>query len=224
MTTPIDILTAAFGRSTKNRPAEIVSQQTALVEVVMRAMRGIYSFAAEINPEFFGRQEAVNFVGGGWARPALAESVFYIENPGGAEVIVVPRQQRTADLARPALWRLGGMYFSAGNALDPVAETLQFFYSKRAEKPASPSTAFDASWPTDFDGLLVDETAIYLAVRDGRLDEASAMLDGRDRNARRFAAFLSHETVNVVYQYGSTRNVNIPHLIKTLLAGVPGEG
>lgn len=224
MTTPRDILVAAFGTSSKNRPEQITPRSDELFEVAMRAMRGIYSFGAEVNPEYFGDSEQVALTAGApgyWARPAKAESIWYIENPGGKEVIVVPRTQLTADIGRPAIYRLGRKFYSAGNPLDPTSGALRFFYSARAVKPGTVDAPFDDSWPSDFDGFLVEETAIYLALGDGRADEAALHVADRDKWAQRFAKFLEHETVNVVYAYGASRNYNVPDLIKTLLATVP---
>lgn len=220
MTTPRDILVAAFGYSSKNRPEQIESRKEELFEVVMRAMRGLYTLSAEINPEFMGKQANVGFAAGGWTQPADAEAVYYMENPAGDEVVVVPRSDRKADLARPCVWKLGRMYLSAGNALDPTAGNILFLYSQRAVKPATVDTAFDASWPTDHDGLLVTETAMHLALNDGRKDEAAFIQPDRDRAAFRFVARLEHDNVNTVYSYGASRNYNVPNLIKSILAQV----
>lgn len=224
MSTPTDIIVAALGYNKKNDPASITTRSAEYFEVVMRAMRGLYLFAAKVNPEFFGAQAQVNFTAGApgyWARPAAAVSVWRIENSIPREVIVVPRSQLTADVGRPAVWRLGQKYYGAGNPLDPTTGSLAFFYSQRATKPATVDTAFDASWPTDFDPLMVLEAAMYLAINDERIDEATRLMHDRDQWAMQFATFLDIEQANVVYQYGSTRNYNIPDLIRTVLATVP---
>lgn len=222
MSTPNEIVLAAYAFSSKNRPEQFAAKADELFDVVMRAMRGLYLFAANINPEYFGDSAAVNVTAGApnyWTRPPLAVSIWRIEDAGKNEVIVVPRSQLTADVGRPALWRNGQKYMSAGNPLDPTNGTLTFFYSKRATKPADINTAFDASWPTDFDPLLIEETAMYLALQDGRTDEAATVQPSRDKWATQFANFLEIEQVNVVYQYGNSRNYNVPALIKTILAG-----
>lgn len=218
MSTPQDIVVAALAYSTKNKPSFITSREAELFEVVMRAMRRLYLFSVKINPEFFGISENIAFAAGGWARPALALSIWRIENPGTNEVIVVPREQLQADEGRPAVYRLGQKFYSAGNALDPVSGTLTFFYTKKPTVPATFATAFSADWPTDFDGLLVAETAIYLARQDGRTDEAATIKAERDEWAGEFASFLETEQLNVVYLYGNAKNYNIPDLIKTTLA------
>ncbi|HJX74918.1 MAG TPA: hypothetical protein VJ247_01095 [Gaiella sp.] len=221
MSTPNDILAAALAFSTKNRPEWITSKSGELVETVMRAMRGLYLFGASVNPSYFAEKADVAAAAGSWARPATANAVILIRNPAGQEVIVVPENQQDADRSRPALFQRGLQYFGAGGPLDPVAGALTFTYAKKATKPATADAAFDASWNTDFDGLLATETAIYLAIQDGRIDEASAYVGSRDAWAKQFAAWLDIETVPRVYAYRIGRGVSIPDLIRTTLASVP---
>lgn len=219
MSTPTDIIVAAYGRSAKNRPDEIANKASELLGVVGRAIRGIYSFAAEINPEFFGKTATVTFGSGGWTIPTDAESVWRMELSGGTEVVKVPRNQRKAELGKPAVYQLGRKVFTAGNPLDPTSGDINFLYSQHGIQPATVDTAFDASWPTDFDGFLVEEVALYLIIKDGRSEEFAAVVGDRDRWARRFAAKLEHEFTNTVYLYGNARNYNVPDLIKLYLAG-----
>lgn len=225
MTTPRDIILQSIGFSTKNRPEDVDAKLDELFDVQMRAMKGLYLFAARINPEFFGDSLTQPYnaaVPGWWNRPPNALSIWRIENSAGDEVIVVPRAQLKADVGRPAVWRNGQKYFGAGNPLDPTNGTLTFFYSARPVKPASADTAFDGTWPTDFDPLLVNETAIYMAIQDGRTDEAARIQADRDKWAMTFATFLEIEQTNVVYMYGNSRNYNLPELIQSILATVPG--
>jgi hypothetical protein len=80
-TTVQNVLNGAYGRSKKNQPNQIASEGTELIEVVDRAMRGIYAFAARINPTYFGATSlAVAFGTTGWARPDGAESVWAIKD------------------------------------------------------------------------------------------------------------------------------------------------
>lgn len=78
-TTPQMILDAAYAKSMKNKPGTIATETTELLQVVIRALRGIYAFAARVNPTFFAVKEPVNESTGTWPRPANAESVFRIE-------------------------------------------------------------------------------------------------------------------------------------------------
>lgn len=217
-TTVQEILTAAYARSTKNRPGTIATEATELLKLVGRALRGLFAVGAVVNPEFFGKSVAVPFAAPGWKRPEDAESVFYIENPAGAEVIVVPFRDRKADEGKPALYRFAQVFRSAGNALDPVAGDLTFYYSKRADLPAALNTVLDALWVECYNDLLIDEVAVYLALKDGRLDEVQELKSERDAGLSQFASFLQHETANESRRFGSVRQFNIDTL-RPLLAG-----
>jgi hypothetical protein len=218
VSTPRDLVIAAYGLSAQNKPDQIATAATELLDVYTRAMQGLWAFAARVNPEFFGTSADVGFSAPGWARPAAAELVWRIENPAGKEVIVVPRSDLKADLARPAVWTLGQVYRSAGNPLDPVGGNLTFFYSQVYVKPLSIDTAITALWPVQFNDLLVREIGLYLALKDGRDTELGTIGAERDRWAQLFAAFLEHETTNRVYRYGSMRVFNVPTLIAAHLA------
>lgn len=219
MSTPNDLIIAAYGLSAQNRPGDIANKVSELLDVVTRAARGCWAFGARINPDFFGTSVAVPYAAPGWARPANAELVWRLEDVAEREVIVVPRGDRTADLARPAVWYLGQVYRSAGNPLDPVAgQALTIFYSQVFPKPGTIDANLSPLWPVQFDELLVREIGLYLAVKDKRADEVPALQVERDRWAQLFAAFLEHETTPRVYRYGAVRTFNVPALIAAHLA------
>lgn len=222
MSKPIDIITSALGYSTKNRPEWATSKETQLFDTLMRAMRGLYLVAASVNPSRFGKSAAVNYAAG-WTTPADCNSIYYIENGNGDEVIVVPVEQKQADRSRPAIYQEGVKFFGAGNTIDPSGGALTFHYAMKATKPANVNTDFSAEWNTDFDALLTVESAIYMAVQDGRADEAGAWVGSRDSWVKQFVGWLEMETVPRVFGYGASRNYNVNDLIKTLLASVPGQ-
>lgn len=219
--TPNEIIVAALARSSKNRPGDIATNATELLQTVIRATRGLYAFAARINPLFFATTSTVTYSAPGWARPELAESLFRIENPDNIEVVVVPYDDRVAEVGKPALYRMGQVFRSAGNALDPVSGNLTFFYSKRPTSPANVSVALDSSWVESYNDLLILEVAIYVALKDGRLDEVAALKTERDDWARLFIAFLEHETANERRRFGLLRYTNTASImpIGSLLAG-----
>ena len=236
-TTPQDILNAAYAKSEKNMPGTIATESTELLQLVIRAMRGLYAFAARVNPIHFAESAAVVLAAGKWARPATAESIWRIEGgaatvpvmAAGTEVVVVPVDDKLAESGKPAVYEFGQAFYSAGNASDPTSGTLTFFYSKRPTDPATLSAALDAMWVEQFNELLVLEVAIYLALKDGRADEAAALRAERDREAQLFIAFLEHSTANTRRRYGHIRRINTQTLVPltSLLAGgsgLPGIG
>lgn len=212
-TTYNQILAAAYGRSSKNIPGKIATDATELLTLIWRALAGLYSAAADINPQFFGVTNQVAFAAGGWGRPANAESVWRIEKLDTTEVVTVPIDDRKAELGKPALYRLGQKYFSAGNPLDPTAADLIFFSSKSPTAPAALTDTLDATWPETYNPLLIDETALWLAIKDGRAGEVGDVKESRDDWLKLFSAFLDHETTNEVRRMGTTfhsqRRVNL---------------
>lgn len=222
VTTPQDILNGAYAKSLKNRPGAIASESSELLQLVIRATRGLYAAAARINPTFFAESAVVAFAAGGWARPQNAEAVFRIENPTPAEVVVVPFEDRRAEPGLPAVYSFGQLYRPASaGAPDPQAGNLTFFYAKRPTDPATLATALDALWTEQFNELLILEVAIYLAIKDGRDSEVVNYKVDRDRWANLFFAFLEHETLNERRRFGQVARFNTKSMMPvwSLLAG-----
>ena len=221
MSTCTDILTRAFGYSTKNKPSFLSDKADELRFVVVDAMRSLYLLSAKVNPERLSAHSNANVTSGGWTLPTAALSVFRIEDNTGKEIIVVPRSQLTADVGRGAVWTEGNRYYSAGNPLDPTSGSLTFFYTKNPDVPGDLTSALDALWPTFYDRLLALESAMYLAAQDGRADDVAALQPLRDGWATSFITWLDVANSNVVRLYGNTRNINIPDLIRTNLVTGP---
>lgn len=222
VTSPQDILDAAYAKSLKNRPGEIATNATELLKLVVRAMHGLYAYAARVNPMYFAETASVVYATPGWARPATAESVIRIEKADGTEVVVVPYDQRNAEPGKPALWRFGQVYRPAStNTINPQNESLTFFYSKRPTTPASLSATLDALWAEQFNELLALEVAIYLALKDGRGEEVPGLTADRDRWIALYSAFLEHETAQERRSYGHAHRFTGPSLVSltALLAG-----
>jgi hypothetical protein len=229
-TTPRDILLAAYAKSTKNKPGTIATESTELLQVVIRAQRGLYAFAARVNPTFFATYTDVTATSGAWARPQQAESIFRIERTNnttggtgtaGDEVVLVPFDDRKAESGLGAVYRIGQSFYPAGNTPDPTGGDLRFYYAKRPSDPADLNAALDALWTEQFNELLVLEVAIYLALKDGRGDEAAVLRADRDTWARLFIAFLEHSEANERRRFGHLRRFNTNTLlpIGSLLAG-----
>lgn len=221
-TTPQMILDGAYAKSLKNRPGAIASESGELLQLVIRSMRGLYAFAARINPLFFAESAAVNFAAPGWPRPQNAEAIFRIETAAGVEVVVVPFDDRNAEPGIGAVYEFGQVYRPASAlAPNPQNGALTFFYSKRPTDPANLAATLDAMWTEQFNELLILEVAIYLALKDGRGDEVGAYKSDRDRWANLFAAFLEHESMNERRRYGQVARFNVKSMmpIWSLLAG-----
>jgi hypothetical protein len=211
------LIDSALARSTKNT-ARMANQPVELLGVVRRALQGLFAVGARVNPEFYSLEQDVAFAAGGWARPENAESVWRIEQPDDTEVVVVPRFDRQADVARPAVYRMGQVYKPAGHDLDPVGGPLTFLFAKTPDAIAGLGASIDAMFPDHFESLLVDEIAIYLAMKDDRREEVGSLIISRDAWLRLYVAFLEHETVGEVRRMGLRRTFTLPELTP-LLAG-----
>lgn len=225
MSTPRNLLNAAYSKSTKNAPGDLAAESTELLDVVARALRGLFSVSARVNHTFFGSSTAaVAHDGVGWPRPADAESIFRIEKADGTEVVVVPFDDRAAESGKPSVYPFGQKYRLAQGVGLLTTDALTFFYSKRPAKPATLDTAIDPMWPEQFDELLILEVALYLAVKDvdteGRVAEIQHLMAERDRELNKFIAFLEHETVNIVKRINHANRFNTQSLtpLKSLLA------
>lgn len=214
-----DIIIGAYGYSTKNRPDQIATKATELLRIVNRAFMGIYTVAGHVNPDFFADETAVAFAAPGWARPALALSVWRIENGTGVEVKVVDRRDKAAEPGWPAVYELKKIYRSAGNALDPVAGNLTFCYSLLPTPAALIGSTVDANWIEQYNELPILETAIYLALKDGRMDEVQELKADRDKWAQLFIEYLMMATAQTTRRIARQRTVNVPALIQLLAGG-----
>jgi hypothetical protein len=221
-TTPQIIIDDAQNRSSKNRPGVLLTDATEGLRLVIRAMQGLYSYGARVNPIFFAGTAEVPFASPGWPRPENAESVYRIENPQGVEVVVVPYDDRAAEPTEPAVYEIGQVFRPASAAApNPQAGNLTFWYARRPANPANKDAAIDALWPEAYNELLILEVAIYLALKDGRMDEVGFLKEERNVWLKLFTAFMEHATANLRARYNLVRrfttNTIVP--LRSLLAG-----
>lgn len=230
-TTPRDIIEAAYAKSKLNIPGTIASESTELLQLVGRSLRGLYSFAARINPYFFGASADVSYSAPGWAMPEDAEHIFRIESAGGSDanvaagtrIWIVPFDDLEAEAAKPSVYLHGGVFHPAGNPPDPNTSTsLRFFYSKRPAMPDELDSPLDSLWREQFNELLILDVAIHLALKDGgdgsRDRELAALTQQRNEWARLFAAHLEH-VAPPVRRHGHIRRFNVDTLIPLLAGG-----
>lgn len=219
-TTPQELMEAAYAKSQKNNPGQLATESTELFQLVIRMLRKFYSIAARVNPTYFAATSTVSPPGAAtpWDRPEGAESVFRIEE-SGAEVVVVPFDHRDAESGKPAVYRFGKQYYTAGNASDPdpATDSLVFWYSKRPTDPTDYTSPVDADWEEQFNELVILEIALYLAIKDagstGRDIEIAQLADDRDRQLRMFILFLEHETACEVASRGHIRRIITQSLV-----------
>lgn len=180
-TTARDILVAAYATNAANNPDSLAADATEMLAVINRDMRALFSRAAEVNPTYFGVQavQPAVFVPpaitGSWPAPANAELILRIERGGGIEVVVVPFDDRAQDPSKPAVYFLGRRYYGAGNLGDPTFEDLVFFYARQPVDCATLDSTLDPDWPEGMNGVLIGLVALYLDIKDSRLENAAAV-------------------------------------------------
>lgn len=214
-TTVQEILLAAYSKSAKNRPGHIASESTELLQVVVRALRGLFADGVKFNQKFYARRASVAYDGtaGGWPRPDAAEAIVRIELPNGKRVAEVPFDDREAEKGLPSVYGLGQVFYSAGNTNDPVSGNLVMFYSARprdlTDLEADPEGTLDPNWPEQFNELLILEVAIYLATKEGNREaEVQALQAEYQKWYTRYTEFLMHETTTLVRRYGHDNRIN----------------
>jgi hypothetical protein len=195
------IFDAAYGKNAKNVPDYIATEATELLSALQRELQKLFSLGAEVNPAFFGESAVVAFSAPGWARPDDAESIFRIENGSAAEVVEVPLDDRAAEIGKPAVYAWGQVFRGAGNALDPAAGNLTFYYSKVPRTltalTGDPDGTLDPLWPEQYNELLILAVAIYLAEKEDRDAEVARLSAQYAAWLELFKAFLSHETTTL---------------------------
>lgn len=224
-TTVQDILNGAYGKSLKNQPGTIAAESTELLNVVNRAHRGIYSFAARINPLFFATTGAEVEAAGVWSRPEEAEAIVRIENAAEVEISVVPYDDRLAEDGKLSVYEFGQFFNAITNTAGTPTGNLTFFFSARPTLYALLADLLSADWREEYNELLILEVAMYLSIKDGRFDEVQAFAPERDRWASLLGAFLQHSTVNLVRRFGhmNRMNVNTIQSLIPLFFATPGQ-
>lgn len=221
-TTVQSILTAAYSRSAKNRPGHIASESTELLQVVVRTLRRMFALSVKHNTTFYGERKTVAYATDGWPRPAGVQSINRIERLSDSkQVSEVSYDDRKAEEGLPSVYSYGQKFYPAGNASDPTgSDSLVLFCSTR---PAALTTlddpttgTLDARWPEDFNEILINRVARYLALKEGgRGDEVAALDDEYKEWLMDYVDFLEHETTTLVRRYGHSTEINTRGAVAT---------
>lgn len=220
-TTYEEIITNAHGYSSKSRPDQIATKQGELLAMASRSVRAIFAVAARANPEYWGQSENTNYIAPGWARPANAQTVHGITRTSDAEpVAIVPFDDQKAETSRPAVFFYARTYQIAKSTKGPInTDQLTIWYSRMPNKPAALTDIIDGQWEEAFDNFLTLEVAIYLALKDGRLDEVETLKPDRQREAQLFLDFMANANSGLVTRFGQPRRVSVPSIMPLLAGG-----
>ena len=219
-TTGQDIVNGALAKSSKNEPPNFSPAEQ--IRRVNDRLHGLYELAARVNPGFFAEIANVAESAGTWPRDEEGLSIERIEqNSDGAEVAVVPFDDRQAEPSVLSVYEWGQVFTAVTNPAGTPAGSLDFYQAKR---PAlitnlSPDT-LDPQWREDFNELLQLEVAIEFANKDGRQgEETPALIQDRNGWLARFVSFLEHSTGNLRRRKGNRKTINVETLIPLLAGG-----
>lgn len=208
MTPPRDILDAAYGLSLKTQPTEVATEDPELLNLIGRTLQALSTIAASVNPTFFGVEAAQSGNGsGGWDEPSDSESIFYVENPSGEEVVVVRVQEKGLEPHRPGVYSIGRTLKPRGETPDPdpTTDSLTVYYSKELSKPATLSEEIDSAWDESHDDLLIQQVGLYIATKDigSQAPELQEIRRNRNRELARFVRRLENHLSNLRSRFGS---------------------
>lgn len=209
--TAAEYIAQAILRNSQNDGDTLAEPDPELLAVLTLLFYDYYQLATGRNPYVFAKQVVLSYTAGGWTIPADAETVVMLQRPGGAEVVVVPIDDLEAEKGKPAVYRLGRRYFSAGNAADPPANTnLLCIHTVIPPTFADLSDSPPTEWPTQFDPMVVNDLALMLAEKDERDVETGRRDKLQERWQARFMAWLSRPELNARTRFGSPRLVPTP--------------
>lgn len=186
-----EIIEAAYLRSTRNVPGK-TAQDPELIGFLSRVYCTYYLLMAKAAPDRF-ESELVLVLGGAPAQAALPATVHDVRyvSWNGVDVSIIPieEQFRTWHLAPCVIW-LGLTLRSRGSVGDPtIGSALSAIVLAGAAALTTLASVLDSRFTDEYTELLVDEVAMYLALKDSNRDPAEYAKLKSERDMRG-AAFL----------------------------------
>lgn len=226
-----DILDDAYGLSLKTQPDDVATPHPELTGSIFRSLQALYTIAASVNPTFFGAEQNASApgAGNGWTKPTDAESIFYVEDPAGDEVITVRIGEWAVEPERPKVYSLGGELRTVGEAPDPdpSADALRIFYAKEpTPAPTATTDPIPAEFPESHSQILVYQVGMYIATKDigSQAEELQVIRQERNAALSRFIRKLELDLSNVRTQFQSATYAESQSIVshRALLDGAVG--
>ncbi len=219
-----DIVDAGLLRSRSNRPEWAANNQE-LLNVAGRTLGLAYQLGHLLSPDRW--TFSTDWLGGGvgtgeW--PFVTPPLVYIENITlGGEVKVVSVHERTVDVGAGRIyWKSVSNLTSVALTGDPGSNDLLRFWSLAWAEPTPPAAGvLSAPWVEHFNGLLIDEVALYLAIKEGRDSEVQMFTTSRNQWLQQYISFLRMATSARASRF-APRTVNSGE-IQALAAAFLGE-
>lgn len=226
-----DVLDDAYGLSLKTQPDDVATAHPELTGAIFRSLQALYTIAASVNPTFFGSEtnETAPGANNGWPKPADAESIFYVEDPAGDEVITVRIGEWEVEPERPKVYSLGGELHTVGGTPDPdpATDALRIFYATGpSPAPTAVSDALPGDFPESHAQILVYQVGMYIATKDigSQGEELQVIRRERDAALSRFIRRLELDLANVRSQFQQATYAESQSIVshRALLDGAVG--
>ncbi len=164
--TIIELATVA---STANDAGKLATDAE-LIAVLDRHYQAYAALMALSAPERWVATAAIAWSGtpATFALPADLIDIRHVETSGGAEIRIVPVEERRKSWhTAPAAFRQSGSLVSRAQAGDPVnGESGTLWYLDAPTALSALGNSLDSRWPVRHDPLLIGELAVYLANKD----------------------------------------------------------
>lgn len=228
-----ELIDRAYGHSTKNVPSEIATEDPELLLLAHRIFQALYTIGAALSPGYYGEELVQSGNGaGGWDQPTDADAIFYMEDPSGAEVVVVPIDEKDAEPAKPSVYSIGQVFKPADPSgtvdPDPTGDSLTIYHTVPPTEPTQLADSTPAEYPDNHLDLPILQVALYLTRKDlgGRGNEFQALSTQRNRELARYVTMLQNRLPMMRSRFSSPQVVKDRSLVsfRELLTGAIGGG
>ncbi len=196
-------IAAALARSASARPDLLVTASGELLEQLNRIVEELFVDASAAHAPYFHTRANLPFdvlqSPAGWPWSADILRPYYVAASsdttglgtgwvGGDEIVVVSATDSWASPDAPAVVGRGRAFMPTGQTGHPTGGSLVVEYARRPVAMTGLSSVIDAAWPAEHDGLVIDRLALWLAQKDGRLEDLGSLEKDESLRFARFAA------------------------------------
>lgn len=169
MTTVQQLIEAGYARSTANDPGKL-GGDLELIAFLNRRYQLRFALLASASGDNMLAKTSLALAGAPAALvlPGDLIDLIRVENTAGAKVHVIPADEKGRSWhLTPAVYRQGLSLVSLMRSGDPgIASALTLFYLDAPTALTLLASALDARYPARWEGLLINDLALYLSTKD----------------------------------------------------------
>lgn len=174
MTTAQDVIEAGYARSTLNDPGKLAGDLE-LINFLNRRYQLRFALLASASGDDMLASTALYFAGAPpfSTLPADIIDLIRLQDAGGGKVHIIPVDERDRSWhIAPAVHRQGLTIVSRNKTGDPgPGSSLVLYYLDAPTPLVGLASALDARYPARWEGLLINDVAVYLSIKDdGRVE------------------------------------------------------